>query len=143
MKRLIFGAICVYAPHLLEEHFTRMADDPLIVFAFSHFQNENARHASYAIFQIMLLVTLLSTLLFSLGGRPQKFVMAVLAFSLLAESHHVVRFLISHHYNSGLVSSFAMPVVGILIFRKLLTKEKIPCSTTSSSPWASGESSSA
>jgi hypothetical protein len=143
MKRLIFAAIYVYAPHLFEEHFTGMADDPLIVFAFSHFQNENARHASYAVFQIMMMVTLVSTLLFSLGGAPKKFVMAVLAFSLLAESHHVVRFLISHHYNSGLLTALPMPVVGILIFRNLLTKEKTPCSTTSSSPWASGESRSA
>ncbi len=140
MKRLLFAAICVYAPHLLEEHFTRMADDPLIVSAFAAFENESARQASYAVFQIMLMVTLLSTLLFSLGGAPQKIVMSVLAFSLFAESHHAIRFLISHQYNSGLVTSFAMPIVGALIFRKLFTKEKISCSTTSSSSWASGAS---
>ena len=105
-------------------------------------ENDSPRHASYATFQIMMMVSLTMTLLFSLGGNFQKVVMTVLAFSLLAESHHAIRFLISHHTNSGLVTSFAMPVVGILIFRKLITKEKIACSTTSSSPWASGESSS-
>lgn len=140
MKRLLFAAICSYAPHLLEEHITRMADDPLIVFALSTLDHDSPRHAAYAVFQIMTMASLTMTLAFSLGGAPQKIVMAVLALSLLAESHHLIRFLISPHYNSGLFTAFPMPIVGILIFRNLLTKEKIQCSTTSSSPWASGES---
>ncbi|MEO7111791.1 MAG: hypothetical protein ABI183_15220 [Polyangiaceae bacterium] len=143
MNRLLFTAICVYAPHLLEEHVTHMADDPLIVFALSTLENVPARHASYAVFQIMMMLALTMTLLFSLGGAPRKIVMGLLAFSLLAESHHLVRFLISPHYNSGLLTALPMPVVGILIFQKLFAKEKHQCSTTSSSPWASGESRSA
>jgi hypothetical protein len=140
LNTLLFATICVYAPHLLEEHLTHMADDPLIVFAVSAFQNGSARDAGYLVFQIMMMVSLTMTLLFSLGGAPRNIVMGALAFSLLAESHHLIRFLISPHYNSGLLTALPMPVVGILIFRSLFQKEKTSCSTTSSSPWASGES---
>jgi hypothetical protein len=140
MKRLLFAAICVYAPHLLEEYLTRMWDDPLLAPALHLFAGWSVDHAVYCMFQVMFALLCITVLAFSYAGRPRNLVMTAFAVALLAESHHAIRFLISHQYNSGLVTSFAMPIVGALIFRKLFTKEKISCSSTSSSPWASGAS---
>ncbi|MGH7285023.1 MAG: HXXEE domain-containing protein [Polyangiaceae bacterium] len=145
MKRLLFASICVYVPHLAEEYFTRMYDDPIVAFALAPVESWSPRHAAYLVFQIMLVLSLAMTLAFAAGRPSQNLVMLVLAFSLVCESHHAVRWILSHHYNSGLVTSFPMPLYGLFIasnvFRK--KKESPSCSTTSFSPWASDESSSA
>ena len=144
MKRLLLASLLVYAPHLLEEHFTGIDDEPWMAFALGPFAGLSPSHAAYLVFQVMLALALAMTFAFSLGGKPQRAVMSALGISLVAESHHLVRLVISHHYNSGLVTSLPMPLVGALIFIALFqSKEQKPCSTTSSSPWESGESSSA
>jgi hypothetical protein len=145
MKRLLFAALSVYAPHLLEEHLTRIDDEPWMASALRIFNASSPPHAAYLVFQIMLALALAMTLAFSLGGRPQRAVMGILGFSLLCESHHLLRFVGSHQYNSGLATAFPMPLVGALIVIALFQskeKEKEKCSTTSSSPWGSGASSS-
>ncbi len=143
MNRLLFACICVYVPHLAEEYFTRMYDDPIVAFALAPFADWSVRHAAYAMFQVMLVLSLAMTLAFAAGRSSRNAVMLVLAFSLTCESHHVVRWLLSHHYNSGLVTSFPMPVLGLFIASTLFRKRRIPqCSTTSFSRWASDESSS-
>jgi len=143
MKRLISLAICVYAPHLLEEYFTEMWRDPLLAPVLDGLTQWTPQHAAYFVFQVMLALLLTTTLLFGLGGKPQKAVLLVLGVSLLAESHHAIRFVVSHSYNSGLVSSLPMPIVGASIVLAIFRKEKPSCSTTSFSRWASGESRSA
>jgi len=141
MKRLFLAVICVYAPHLLEEYFTQMWTDPMIAFALTPLANWSPQHAAYFVFQIMLALLLVTTLLFSLGKNSRNAVMLVFAVALLAESHHAVRFLISHHYNSGLVTSLPMPIVGALVaFAIFRPQEKRSCSTTSFSRWVSDES---
>ena len=144
MNRLLFACICVYVPHLAEEYFTRMYDDPIIAYALAPLADWSPRHAAYLVFQIMLVLALAMTLAFAAGKLSRNFTMLALAFSLACESHHAVRWLLSGHYNSGLVTSFPMPVLGGAIAFILFRKRKISeCSTTSFSPWASDESSSA
>ena len=121
MTRWLGLCLVLYAPHLVEEAFTRMYDDRLIVTAFEPFAQLSARHATYLVFQIMMAVALGMTFFFSLGGRPRQSVMAVLAFALICESHHVVRALFTLQYDSGLVTSLPMPVVGALLMRKVLS----------------------
>ena len=144
MKRLFLLVICVYAPHLLEEHFTRIWEDPLMAASLLPCADWSPQHALYCSFQITFALLCTMTLAFSFDGRPRNVVMAAFAVALLAESHHAIRFLISHHYNSGLVTSLPMPLVGALIaFTFFRTKEKRSCSTTSFSRWESDESRSA
>lgn len=128
---------------MVEEYVTRIWDDPFLAPALHVFSSWSTSHAVYFTFQIIFALLCTTGLAASYAGTPRKLVMAAFGVALLAESHHAIRFSISHQYNSGLVTSFAMPVVGVLIFKKIFQKEKIECSTTSSSPWASGESSSA
>jgi Protein of unknown function with HXXEE motif len=110
-------AFVAYLPHLVEEHFTKMYDDPILVSLFLPLASLPARQSAYLVFQAMLTVALAMTYLFSLGGRAQEAVMVGLAVGLVAESHHVVRWMLSHSYNSGLLTSFPMPVLGLLILR--------------------------
>jgi len=143
MKRLLFACIVVYLPHLLEEHLTHMADDPLIVFGLAPIADWPARAAAYLVFQVMLALSLVMTLAFAAGGWAQKAVLASLGLALVAESHHLVRFAITHRYASGLYTAWPMPFVGaFVLFTVFARKEHPSCSTTSSSPWASEESSS-
>ncbi len=143
MKRLLLASLLVYAPHLLEEHFTRIDDEPWMAAALGVFGGSSPSHAAYLVFQVMLALALSMTLAFSLGGRPQRAVMGILGVSLLCESHHLLRFVASPHYNSGLFTAFPMPLIGGWILVTLFqSKEKEKCSTTSSSPWGSGASSS-
>ncbi len=145
MKRLFLSVICVYAPHLVEEYFTHIWDDPMLAPALGIVAGWSPQHALYCAFQITFALCCIATLAFSVAGRPRSVVMGVFAVALLAESHHAIRFLISHHYNSGLVTSLPMPFVGafiaIVIFKS--QKEKRACSTKSFSRWASDESPSA
>ena len=121
MKRWLGLCFGVYAPHMIEESLTRMYDDPLIAAAYAPLSQLSARHAAYLVFQIMFAALFGSTLLFSLGGRPQRAVMGAIAVALLAESHHVIRALGTLHYNPGLVTSLPMPVVGALVLRKVFS----------------------
>jgi hypothetical protein len=125
MNRLLLLTLGVYAPHLIEEHLARMCDDPIIVAAFSVLSPMAPRQATYFVFQVMLVVALGMTSLFSLGGRWQQAVMVALAFSLLAESHHLLRWLATREYNPGLLTSLPMPVVGALILRAVFGERPV------------------
>lgn len=119
MTRWLFACLVMYAPHLLEEALTHMHDDRLIVAAFEPLSGLSARHAAYLVFQVMLAASLVMTFLVALGGRARLAVMGILAFALLAESHHVIRALCTLRYDSGLVTSLPMPVAGALLARTL------------------------
>jgi hypothetical protein len=115
--------LLAYAPHLLEEHLTGMHDDPLIVLAFDHaMAGLPAREAAYLVFQLMMIVMLTAAYLVGLGGRWRDAVMTVLALSLLAESHHLVRALTTLEYNAGALTSLPMPVLGAAILWTLLRR---------------------
>ena len=133
--------ICVYAPHLVEENLTRIWEDPFLAPALHVVASWSPQHALYCAFKITFALFCIVTLAFSVDGLPRKIVVGAFAIALLAESHHATRFLISHHYNSGLVTSLPMPLVGVFVlFRIFSRKEILSCSTTSSSPWASDAS---
>jgi len=117
MNRLMQLCLVVYAPHLLEEGFTRMYDDPIIVFAFRPLATFSPRQAAYVIFQLMTAVSLTMTYLYGLGGRWRDAVTVSLAVALLCESHHALRWLASHQYNPGLLSSLPMPVLGVYMLK--------------------------
>jgi hypothetical protein len=122
MRQLILACLVVYAPHLLEEHFTGMWNDALIVAAFEPLSGMPARQSAYLLFQLMLALSLGMTFLFRLGGKGRDFVMVGLAAALVAESHHIVRAIATHEYNSGLVTSLPMPVVGAVILWRLFRR---------------------
>ncbi len=125
MTRWLLLVLFVYAPHLVEEALTGMYDDPMIVAAFAPFESLSARHSAYLVFQSMLALSLGIALLTSLGGRAHAVLLAGLAVALLAESHHVLRALATHTYNSGLVTSLWMPIVGALLVRQVLTRSPL------------------
>jgi hypothetical protein len=111
-------ATIVYLPHLAEEALTKMHDDPLIVSALAPLSQLSPRHAAYLVFQTMLALTLMTTFAFGKGGKWRLVVMAVIAVSLLAEGHHLVRAAMTLRYNSGLVTSLPMPALGAyLLYR--------------------------
>lgn len=137
MKRLLALATAVYVPHLVEEALTGMHDDPIIVHAFTVLAELSPRHASYLVFQIMLALVLVTTLAWAMGGPGRLAVIAALGVALVGEGHHILSALYTLHYNSGLITALPMPFVGAYLLKGMLT-----CSRTSSSPWASVESSS-
>ncbi len=120
MTRWLLLVLAVYVPHLVEEALTGMYDDAIIIAAFTPIASLSARHAAYVVFQSMLALSLGIALLTSLGGRAHVVLLAGLALSLLAESHHAVRALVTHTYNSGLVTSLWMPVVGAFLAREVI-----------------------
>ncbi len=119
-------ALAVYLPHIAEEALTGMHDDPGIVLALSPLAGLSPRHAVYLTFQVMMLVTLVTALLVSRGGKPRLLVLAVLGVSLLGEAHHLVHALFTLQYNSGLVTSLPMPVVGVILLRRVLREWATP-----------------
>jgi hypothetical protein len=121
VTRWLLLVLAVYAPHLVEEALTGMHDDPIIVAAFTPFASLSARHAAYLVFQLMLALSLGVALLTSLGGPSHVVLRAGLAVALVAESHHILRALVAHTYNSGLITSLPMPVVGALLARRVLS----------------------
>ena len=124
MKPSIGLCLLAYAPHLVEEHATRMHDDPLIVFALRPLSHLTQREAAYMVFQVMMLLALGMTYLWSLGGRARDAVLFAVALALLGESHHVARALASLEYNSGLVTSLPMPFIGALVLRSLFVRRR-------------------
>ena len=120
MQRWLLMVLVVYAPHLLEEHFTGMWNDPLIVRAFSPLAAMPPREAFYLVFQLMLGLALLMTYAFSRGEAGRRIVLAPLGIALLVESHHIVRAVVTHSYNSGLATALPMPVVGAWVLWKTL-----------------------
>lgn len=121
MARWMSLCLAAYAPHLVEEHLTGMWDDAVIATAFRPFAELPSRQAAYLLFQITLGLALLMTWAAMAGGRWQRAVLAGLGAAMLCESHHVVRALATHHYNSGLVTSLPMPVVGAIVLVAALT----------------------
>jgi len=120
MKRALGLIGAVYVPHLIDEALTGMHDDPLIVAAYTPLARLEPRHASYLVFQIMLSVALAMTFAWSRGRNAQRVVIALLGLALLAESHHVIRALVTLSYDSGLVTSLPMPFVGVLVLTRVL-----------------------
>jgi Protein of unknown function with HXXEE motif len=118
MKRTLALIGAVYVPHLVEEAVTGMHDDRLIVAAYGPLSQLEPRHASYLVFQIMLAIAIGMTLAWSRGERGQRVVVALLGLALLAESHHVLRALVTLSYNSGLLTSLPMPFIGALAFAR-------------------------
>jgi len=119
-------AIVVYAPHLLEEHLTGMWNDPLIVQAFAPLAALPARESAYLLFQVMLGLALLMTYAFSRGDMGRRIVLAPLAIALLCESHHLVRALTTHSYNSGLATALPMPLLGGWMLWRLAVRPAPP-----------------
>jgi hypothetical protein len=120
VKRWLGLSLAVYVPHLIEEALTGMHDDPLLAAALGLLSALSARHAAYLVFQLMFVLLLVTTLLFSLGGRAQRLVMIALGLAMLAEAHHGIRAIATLHYNSGLATSLPLPVVGALLVRRML-----------------------
>jgi hypothetical protein len=119
VRRALAACVALYVPHLTEEAMTRMHDDPLIVSAFEPVSDLSARHAAYLVFQIMLVMALGMTLLFSLGGKPRLAVMACLGVAMILEGHHALRAIGSLAYDPGLVTSLPMPFAGALVLARL------------------------
>jgi len=115
--RMLGASLLVYLPHLVEEALTRMYDDPLMVFALGPLATLSPRQAGYLVFQAMLLVTVATAYLVSLGGRWRTGVLLVLGLALVGEAHHLVRAAVTLHYNSGLATALPMPIVGYFILR--------------------------
>jgi hypothetical protein len=122
---LLAATAAVYLPHLAEEALTGMHDDAIIVWVAGVLDRSDVlasltpRHAVYLTFQLTLALLLVATWLTSLGGRWRDLVLFALGLSLLGESHHVVRWLVTHHASSGLVTSLPMPLLGVLILRRV------------------------
>jgi hypothetical protein len=119
-ERWLGLGVAFYVAHLVEEALTRMYDDPLIVAAFLPFSHLSARHAAYAVLQVSLAVALTAALLFSAGGRSRVVVAGGLVLALLAESHHAIRGLATLQYNSGLLTSFPLPLLGLAAVRRVV-----------------------
>jgi hypothetical protein len=123
--RGIAAVLLVYLPHLAEEALTGMHDDPIIVAAGAFLARSSAlaglteRHAVYLTFQAMLALLLVAVLLVELGGTWRALVLAAFGLSLMGEAHHLVRFLVTHHASSGLVTSLPMPFLGLWILTHL------------------------
>ncbi|HVY45384.1 MAG TPA: HXXEE domain-containing protein [Minicystis sp.] len=145
MKRPLAAILAVYAPHLIEEHVARVDDEPWMATALRPFAASSPEHAAYLVFQVMLAVGLAALLAWSVGGRPRRAVVALLGLALVAEAHHLIRFVATGRYNAGLFTALPMPAIGALVLATLTSsKESLPsCSSTSSSAWGSDESSSA
>jgi hypothetical protein len=112
-------ATAAYVPHLVEEALTGMHDDPLVVAALAGLAQLSTRHASYLVFQGMFVVVLASTLAFALGGRARLGVMSLLGVALVAEGHHVVRAGLTLRYDSGLLTSLPMPLLGAHVLKRV------------------------
>ena len=121
MSRWFALCLAVYVPHVLEEALTGMCDDPIIAAAYRPLAQLSPRHASYLVFQVMLLLLLVALLIVSLGERGQRVVLGALAVALLCESHHLLRAALSLRYNPGLFTALPMPAVGAVALRKALT----------------------
>lgn len=119
MTRLLGVVAAVYMPHLTEEALTKMYDDPIIVALLAPFAELAPRHAAYLMFQAMLAVTLGAAFAFGLGGKPRIAVVAAFGVALLAEAHHLVRACVALHYNSGLLTSLPMPILGLYVLRRV------------------------
>jgi hypothetical protein len=114
-------ALCfaLYVPHLAEEALTRMHDDPIVVTAFEPLSGLSSRHAAYLVFQVMLVLAIGMTLVFSLGGRARLAVMVGLGLAFVAESHHALRAARGLAYNPGLFTSLPMPIVGAYVLGRV------------------------
>ncbi len=119
MTRWLLLVVAVYVPHLFEEAITRMYDDPVIVAAYALLAGLSPRHAAYLVFQLTLVLALAMALLVSMRGRSGRVVLAGLALALVGESHHLVRAIVTHAYNPGLVTALPMLLVGLLLGQHL------------------------
>ena len=143
MTRSLSLALALFAAHLLEEALTGMHDDRLIVAAYAWLAPLGGRHAAYLVFQLTVLICLGAVFVYAHGIRGRRLLLAAFGLSLFAESHHAVRALATLSWNSGLVTSLPLPILGAMLLRRAFASSKdFACSTTSSSPWASGGSSS-
>jgi len=120
MRWLPSVALAAYAPHLLEEHVSGMADEPWIRLVFEPLEQMPTPAAAYLVFQATFVLMLAMTALYALGGRARALVLFVLGLALLAESHHVVRALFTFEWNPGLLTAAPMPIVGFVLVRAVL-----------------------
>jgi hypothetical protein len=118
-RRYLLGlALGFYLPHLLEEAITGMHDDTLIVAAYDLVAPLGPRHAAYLVFQVTFALGLVMTVLLDRGVRGRVLVLGGLGIALLAETHHVVRAIVMHAYNSGLVTALPLPWIGLRLLRQ-------------------------
>ena len=128
---LAMGAVvALYLPHLAEEALTGMYDDPVIVRALSPLASLSARHSTYLVFQLTFALSLAVGFLATLGDRARLLVLGGMAVALLCEGHHLVRACLSLETNPGLLTSLPMPILGILLLRRVVRDWQAPSHET-------------
>jgi hypothetical protein len=123
MRRTLW-CLVAYTPHLMEEALTGMWRDPILAPALAPLSRLAPQQSAYLVFQAMVFFSLAMTHLASLGGRYRRAVELGLSFSMLAESHHFIRAVVTHSGNSGLVTSIPIPIVGLLVLHSVLVRPK-------------------
>ena len=124
--KIIFGfSIPIFILHGIEEFVTHFYDidahDQAIFGLLSSLSNHGA---TFVVFQIMLWLLLIISLLLLLGSKWQFYTLAIIGVIYIYELHHVYKAIAVGGYYPGLYTALAFPIIGFLFWREWLKVKK-------------------
>lgn len=125
--KLIFGlSIPVFIVHGVEEFLTHFYEsDSHGQAIFGIFSSLSNHGATFVVFQIMLGLLLIVSLLLLLGGRWQFYTFSIIGVVYLYELHHIIKAVMAQGYYPGLYTSLAFPIIGILFWLEWIKARRL------------------
>jgi len=124
--KIIFAlSIPIFIAHGLEEYFTGFFNaDNIFRFVFSPFETMPVLQASFLLFQIMLWLLLIISLLLITSEKWQFRLMIIPGLIYIFELHHLWKALISWGYYPGLITALFFPIIAFLFWKELSRRYK-------------------
>lgn len=121
LKNIFSISIPVFIAHGLEEYFTGFYNvDGISRFVFSPLESMPVLQATFLLFQIMIWLLLVVSLLLITSEKWQLRLMIIPGLIYIFELHHLWRALMSWNYYPGVITAIAFPIVSFLFWKELL-----------------------
>lgn len=126
LKTIFAISIPVFIAHGLEEYFTGFYNiDGISRFVFSPFGNMTIFQATFLLFQIMIWLLLIISLLLITSDKWRLRLMLIPGIIYIFELHHIWKAFESWSYYPGVITAIAFPFIAFFFWKELL-KEFTP-----------------
>ena len=119
LKNIFAISIPIFIAHGLEEYFTGFFNiDNISRFVFSPLEAMSVLQATFLLFQIMIWLLLIVSLLLITNEKWQLRLMIIPGLIYIFELHHLWKALMLGGYYPGVITAIAFPIIGFLFLER-------------------------
>ena len=121
LRKFFLISIVLFIIHGLEEYFTGFYDvDPIFKYFFGPFERMSNLQALFLLFQIMLWLLLIISLLLIASKKWQLSLMIIPGLVYIFELHHIYKAVTVGGYYPGLITALAFPFIAFYFWKELI-----------------------